>query len=108
MIILVAKIQKSVIATVADKAEVVKEAKTLMTRGMDNLPWVSTIISLMKIWGPITPTTVAQCSFLRSQKESFLPRYAEVIASIPRPAVTSKCATAKKQRSVTNSQTEEI
>jgi len=38
IIILVAKIQKSVIATVADKAEVVKEAKTLMTRGMYNLP----------------------------------------------------------------------
>lgn len=38
IIILVAKIPQIVIASVADKAKVVKEATTLMARGMDNLP----------------------------------------------------------------------
>jgi len=98
-IIVVEMMARTSIRTVINK---VKVAITVVDKGMDNLPRGTTIISLLKIRGPITPTTEAQCSFLKSKKESLFLRSAEVVATIPRPAVTSKCASAKKNKSSTN------
>lgn len=49
-----------------EMAEVVKLAKTVVARGMDNLARGKTMISLLNIRGSKTPTTKAQCSVQRS------------------------------------------
>lgn len=92
LIIMMATMATTAMATIAIMAEVVEVATTVGTE--DNQPRGTTMISLLKVAGPTTTET--KC--LRSQRESLLPRWVEVVAStLPkRPAVKTKCVAAKK------------
>ena len=89
-------------ATIA-MAEVVEVAKTVVGTE-DNHPRGTTMISLLKV----ADTTTTETKCLRSQRESLLPRWVEAVALtlLKRPAVKTKCVTAKNKRRRA-SQTEE-
>ena len=103
LIIMMATMATTAMATIAIMAEVV-EVVTTVVGTEANQPRGTTMISLLKVAGPTTTET--KC--LRSQRENLLPRWVEVVAStLPkRPAVKTKCVTAKKKRRRA-SQTEE-